>query len=299
MKIGQLCCLLGGLWLATCGPQALAQAPPKGKVLEGRTLKSAILGREVRYTLYLPPDYDLNERRYPVTYLLHGYTDDDTGWLQFGEVNRLADAAIASGDIPPMIIAMPDGGVAWYINSHDGKTKYEDFFIKEFLPHIDATYRTRPKREFRAVAGLSMGGYGSLIYALKYPDLFAACGALSAAVRTDAEIEGTAADMHERIFGPLFGPNLAGKARLTEAWYKNSVLKLVETAKLDDLKKVRWWIDCGDGDFLIRGNLRLAEALTDRAVPFELRFRDGVHDWTYWRTGLIDALRYVGVSFRR
>jgi enterochelin esterase-like enzyme len=107
MKIGQLCCLLGGLWLATCGPQALAQAPPKGKVLEGRTLKSAILGREVRYTLYLPPDYDLNERRYPVTYLLHGYTDDDTGWLQFGEVNRLADAAIASGDIPPMIIAMP------------------------------------------------------------------------------------------------------------------------------------------------------------------------------------------------
>ncbi len=289
------------IWLlATCLFQkSWGQSPTKGKVLEGRVLKSTILGRDVRYSLYLPPDYELSERRYPVTYLLHGYTDDETGWLQFGEVNRYADAAIATGEIPPMIIAMPDGGVAWYINSFDGQAKYEDFFIKEFLPHIDATYRTRTKRNYRAVSGLSMGGYGSLIYALKYPDLFAACGALSAAVRTDAEMETTPSDRYESVFGILYGKNLVGKARLTDTWYQNSVLKLVETAKVDDLKKVRWWIDCGDGDFLIRGNLKLAEGLVDRGVPYEFRIRDGVHDWTYWRTGIVDALRFIGVSFRQ
>jgi len=289
------------IWLlATCLFQkSWGQSPTKGKVLEGRVLKSTILGRDVRYSLYLPPDYELSERRYPVTYLLHGYTDDETGWLQFGEVNRYADAAIATGEIPPMIIAMPDGGVAWYINSFDGQAKYEDFFIKEFLPHIDATYRTRTKRNYRAVSGLSMGGYGSLIYALKYPDLFAACGALSAAVRTDTEMETTPADRYESVFGILYGKNLVGKARLTDTWYQNSVLKLVETAKVDDLKKVRWWIDCGDGDFLIRGNLKLAEGLVDRGVPYEFRIRDGVHDWTYWRTGIVDALRFIGVSFRQ
>jgi enterochelin esterase-like enzyme len=68
---------------------------------------------------------------------------------------------------------------------------------------------------------------------------------------------------------------------------------------VDDLKKVRWWIDCGDGDFLIRGNLKLAEGLVDRGVPYEFRIRDGVHDWTYWRTGIVDALRFIGVSFRQ
>jgi enterochelin esterase-like enzyme len=272
----------------------------KGQVLEGRTLKSQILGRDVRYTIYLPADYASGERRYPVTYLLHGYTDDDTGWLQFGEVNRYADAAMASGEVPPMIIAMPDGGVAWYINDTEGKERYEDFFIKEFMPHIEATYRARPKKEFRAVAGLSMGGYGTFIYALKYPDLFAVAAPLSAAVIPDVEMEKMPDDRFNVIFAKLYAPgNLKGKARLTEHWYKNSVLKLIANAKPEDLKKVRWWVDCGDGDFLIKGNLELAALMTDKQVPFEFRVRDGVHDWTYWRTGITDALRFIGVSFRR
>jgi S-formylglutathione hydrolase FrmB len=272
----------------------------KGQVLEGRTLKSQILGREVRYTMYLPADYATSERRYPVTYLLHGYTDDDTGWLQFGEVNRYADAAMASGEIPPMIIAMPDGGVAWYINDAGGKERYEDFFIKEFIPHVEATYRAKAKKEFRAVAGLSMGGYGSFIYALKHPDLFVACAPLSAAVIPDGEIEKMPDDRFNAIFAKLYAPgNLKGKARLTEHWYKNSVLKLVAEAQPDNLKKVRWWVDCGDGDFLIKGNLELAALMTDKQVPFEFRVRDGVHDWTYWRTGITDALKFIGVSFRR
>ena len=105
---------------------------------------------------------------------LHGLTDDNTGWLQFGEINRYADKSIADGTIPPMIIVMPNGDSSFYINSYDGKEKYEDFFIKEFMPSIEKTYRIKGEKRYRGVAGLSMGGYGSLIYALKYPDLFAA-----------------------------------------------------------------------------------------------------------------------------
>jgi enterochelin esterase-like enzyme len=101
-----------------------------GKVIESKTVKSAIIGKDVKYSVYLPADYAIAERAYPVVYLLHGYTDDNTGWLQFGEINRYADKAIAEGIIPPMIIVMPNGDSSWYINSYDGKEKYEDFFIK-------------------------------------------------------------------------------------------------------------------------------------------------------------------------
>ena len=92
-----------------------------GKIIEQITLASNILNKEVKYTIYLPPDYTYSDRTYPVVYLLHGYTDDNTGWLQFGEINRYADRAIAEGIIPPMIIVMPNGYSIFYINSYDGK----------------------------------------------------------------------------------------------------------------------------------------------------------------------------------
>src|SRR5215208_2693190 len=155
---------------------AFAQA--NGKIIEQKTVVSKILNKDVKYTIYLPADYTSSERTYPVVYLLHGYTDDNTGWLQFGEINRYADKAIAEGIIPPMIIVMPNGDSSFYINSYDGKEKYEDFFIKEFMPSIEKTYRIKAEKKYRGVAGLSMGGYGSLIYPLKHPDLFAASAPL-------------------------------------------------------------------------------------------------------------------------
>ncbi len=274
-------------------------AQAAGKILEGKTLQSSILGKDVRYTIYLPADYETSERSYPVVYLLHGYTDDDTGWLQFGEINRYADQAIADGAIPPMIIVMPDGGVSWYINSYDGKVKYEDFFIQEFMPFIEKTYRIKAEKQYRGVAGLSMGGYGTLIYALKYPDLFAAAAPLSAAVSDDESITTMDQETWNRIFAPLFGGELKGKDRLTQTWYANSQLKIIETKSKEELSKVRYWIDCGDDDFLTIGNSLLHIALTRKGVPHEFRVREGAHTWTYWRTGITEALAFIGDSFRR
>ncbi|CAN5647859.1 alpha/beta hydrolase-fold protein [soil metagenome] len=283
----------------TCLFMHVAYAQQTGKIIEQRTIKSAIISKDVKYTIYLPADYDASERTYPVVYLLHGYTDDNTGWLQFGEINRYADKAIAEGTIPPMIIVMPNGDSSWYINSFDGKEKYEDFFVKEFIPLIEKTYHIKAEKRYRGIAGLSMGGYGTLIYALKYPDLFAAAAPLSAGVFTDDEMLKFEDKTWENVFGQLYGHNLKGKDRLNKAWYDNSILKIVETKSVDDLKKVRLYMDCGDDDFLIKGNCMLHLALKEKEVLHEFRVRDGVHDWTYWRTGIADALAFIGQSFHQ
>lgn len=275
------------------------QARQSGKVMESRTLNSTILGKAVRYTIYLPADYETSERYYPVVYLLHGYTDNDMGWLQFGEINRYADKAIAEGTIPPMIIVMPNADSSFYINSFDGKQRYEDFFITEFIPGIEKTYRIRSAKQFRGVAGLSMGGYGTLIYSLKHPDMFAAAAPLSAAVFDDSTIVNMSQSGWNIPLGRVYGTDLKGKQRLSSTWYENSILKIVEKKSAAELKKVRFWIDCGDDDFLIKGNCLLHIALTEKQVPHEFRVRDGVHDWNYWRSGIVDALQFIGKSFHQ
>jgi enterochelin esterase-like enzyme len=274
-------------------------AQPTGKVLEQETITSSILGKNVNYTVYLPADYDVSQRSYPVVYLLHGFTDDNTGWLQFGEINRYADKAIADGTIPPMIIIMPNADSSWYVNSYDGKENYEDFFIKEFMPFVEKKYRIKAEKRYRGVAGLSMGGYGTLIYALKHPDLFAAAAPLSAGVFDDEELTSMADDAYANVLARVFGRDLKGKARLNDAWKNNSVLAIVAKESTADLSRVRYWIDCGDDDFLTKGNCLLHIALTEKHVPHEFRVRDGAHNWTYWRTGIINALQFIGDSFHQ
>ena len=287
------------LLLILCSSITIAYAQPTGKVLETRIVKSTILGKDVRYTVYLPADYETSNRTYPVVYLLHGYTDDNTGWLQFGEINRYADKAIADGTIPPMIIIMPNGDSSWYINTYDGKENYEDFFIKEFMPTIEKTYHIKAEKKYRGIAGLSMGGYGTLIMSMKHPELFAAAAPLSAAVFDDDAVVAFPEANWARTFGQLFGRDLKGKDRLNKNWYDNSIMKIVETKSTDELKKVRYWIDCGDDDFLTKGNCLLHIALSDKKVPHEYRVRDGAHTWTYWRTGITDALKFIGDSFHQ
>jgi enterochelin esterase-like enzyme len=271
----------------------------QGFVKEKQVIKSTILNKEVHYSIFLPSDYYTSERAYPVTYLLHGYGDADDGWIQFGEVNRLADDAIKAGKIPPMIIVTPDGFTSFYINGADGKLNYEDFFIKELIPHIEKIYKVKAERRFRGIAGLSMGGYGSLLYALKYPNLFVASAPLSAAVWTDNDIINLDEGMFNGLFGNSMGKNLKGNDRLTPAWLSNSPLAIIEKKTKEELSAVRYWIDCGDDDFLTIGNAQLHIALTNKNVPHEFRMRDGAHNWTYWRTGIIDALSFIGDSFHQ
>lgn len=294
--------IAGMAWLLLIAPGiacAESESVTWGRVLEGLHYSSAILGRDVNYAAYLPPDYAVSTRRYPVVYLLHGYTDDESAWIQFGEVNMAVDRAIAEREIPPMIIVMPDGGVTFYINDHQNKVRYEDMFIQEFIPHIDTTYRTRPGKEFRGISGLSMGGWGSLLMAMRHPDLFAACAAFSSAIWIDEDYMGIEDKMYTRILSPLFGSGLVGKDRLTPHYRAYNPLDLAKTRAVESLKKVRYYIDCGDDDFLFKGNAALHIILIERKIPHEFRARDGAHTWSYWRTGIVDGLKFIGQSFHR
>ena len=276
----------------------MLNANAQGKVLTKQIIKSNILQKEVHYTIYLPEGYEKNERKYPVTYLLHGHGDTDDGWVQYGEINRLADDAIKKGTIPPMIIVTPDGFKSFYMNASDGSMNYEDFFIQELIPYIEKTYKVKSEKRFRGIAGLSMGGYGSLLYALKYPQLFVAAAPLSAAIWTNDDYENMPESMFGSYFAGVIGKNLKGKDRLTPTWYANSIFSIIDKKTKEELSGVKYWIDCGDDDFLTNGNAQLHISLTNKKVPHEFRMKDGTHSWSYWRMGVIDGLSFIGDNYR-
>ena len=281
-----VCCLL----LST--PSA---AQRQGKVADNLKMTSEILGGERRYAVYLPPDYDTSERSYPVLYLLHGGGDDQTGWVQFGEVLHIADEAINEGEATPMIIVMPDasGERRGYFNDLSGEWRYEDFFFEEFILFIEETYRIKSEKRYRAVAGLSMGGGGSFMYALHRPEMFSSAAPLSASTGP-LSLE----DFKRRL--SQSDQNASVPDSVVEAYYnRHSALALVENMPDEQKKAVRWYIDCGDDDFLYEGNSLIHIAMRKREIPHEYRVRDGGHTWTYWREALPTVLAFVSQAFHQ
>lgn len=270
-----------------------------GTILEGEIIKSKILKSEMLYSIYLPDGYEQSTRRYPVLYLLHGLNGSYSGWVQQGDVGRIADAAIASGQAPEMIIVMPDAKNTWYINDYKGVYRYEDYFIQEFIPHIDKTYRTRDIKKYRAISGLSMGGHGSLLYALKYPDLFSRCYAMSPAVYTNNFISQIPIKRIKRsTYDVIYGwDSIPGNQRLTQHYLENSPINIIVKMPKERLEDVQFYIDCGDDDSLIGGNFALVKEMRERKMKLEFRMRDGAHLWKYWREALPVTMQFVGESF--
>ena len=263
-----------------------------GKVFDNLSLTSEILKGERNYAVYLPPDYETSERSYPVLYLLHGAGDDQTGWVQFGEVLRITDSAIKDGTATPMIIVMPDAntGKRGYFNQ-GADWRYEDFFFEELMPHVEKKYRIKKEKRYRAVAGLSMGGGGTFMYALHHPELFSSACPLSAYIGPL-----TIEDFKERLKN--------SDVKYTESEIKtyfktHNALELIKTVAVEDIKSVRWYIDCGDDDFLFEGNSLVHIAMTKKEIPHEYRVRDGRHSWKYWRESLPKVLGFVSDTFHQ
>ena len=264
-----------------------------GKVIDQLSLKSEILGSERKYAIYLPIDYDYSNREYPVLYLLHGAGDDHTGWVQFGEVKSITDKANKSGVSTSMIIVMPDAqtGKKGYFNDIDQKWNYEDFFFKEFIPFIEKKYRIKSEKRYRAIAGLSMGGGGSIIYALRHPEMFSSACPLSGY-------------MGELSYTEFYEKNKKKhenykREKLFNYFSNHNALSVIQNQTDENLKSVRWYIDCGDNDFLYEGNSLVHIALKKRGVPHEYRVRDGDHNWTYWRSALPEVLLFVSDRFHQ
>jgi enterochelin esterase-like enzyme len=264
-----------------------------GKIIDQLSLKSEILGSERKYAIYLPSDYNYSDREYPVLYLLHGAGDDHTGWVQFGEVKSITDKANRNGVSTSMIIVMPDAqtGQKGYFNDIDQKWNYEDFFFKEFIPFIEKKYRIKSEKRYRAIAGLSMGGGGSFIYALRHPEMFSSACPLSGY-------------MGELSYGEFYKKNKEKyenyrREKLFNYYSNHNALSVIQNQTFENLKSVRWYIDCGDNDFLYEGNSLVHIALKKREVPHEYRVRDGAHSWAYWRSALPEVLRFVSEKFHQ
>jgi S-formylglutathione hydrolase FrmB len=178
--------------------------PPKTPIplLTHHEYESASMKTRVGYQVYLPPGYaDAgNAARYPVLYWTHGLTHSESSDLF---PPKLVEQAIKEKALPPAIVVYANGGSeSWYADSADGKWLAETTFIRELIPHVDATYRTVPDRKGRAIHGMSMGGGGAVKFALKYPDLFSSVVAYAPSFRTveDMQLEFRQARIYRYIF---------------------------------------------------------------------------------------------------
>jgi enterochelin esterase-like enzyme len=265
-----------------------------GKVFDNLSMQSEILEMERNYAVYLPPDYEHSERSYPVLYLLHGGGDDQTGWIQFGEVLHIADQAIKKGKATPMVIVMPDAntGQRGYFNDPEDNWRYEDFFFEELMPHVEKKFRIKGEKRYRAVAGLSMGGGGTFMYALHHPELFSSACPLSASCGP-LSLDDMDRYLERRGWGDI-------PEKKVQEWYmRHSALELVKTMPAEQVNAVRWYIDCGDDDFLYEGNSLIHIAMRKKEIRHEFRIRDGGHTWTYWRDSLPEVLRFVSEAFHQ
>lgn len=291
---------------------ATAVVAQQGSVHTDSSIQSGILDREMSYSVYLPESYDRSDRDYPVLYLLHGMTGDHTDWAIKGEVLHIVGNTIQNGDAPEMIIVMPDGLYdGFYINNYDGSINWEDFFHEEFIPEIEDRYRIRADRSTRAIAGLSMGGYGAMYHAVKYKEKFSAVYAMSAAfLEVEPLADGEEKSDFDREFHlKTWGPD--NEDGLPENYKEHSIQEMFLAMDPVEESPQPWgpwsegeaplpaiFIDCGDDDFLLEENMNLVNILNSRNVPFEFRVRDGGHTWQYWRTALEKTMVFIGDNFR-
>jgi putative tributyrin esterase len=271
----------------TQAAQATPKATPTPRDPRVQTVQfqSKLVGKTLPYNVRLPVDYDQpasKAKRYPVVYLLHGLTGHYTNWF---ERTKLADYAAPYS----AIIVTPEGNDGWYSDSATVPAdKYETYIVEELLPDVQRRYRTVETREGRAMAGLSMGGYGALKFGVKYPQTFAfvgsMSGALDAASRREADLRGIQFIWRTllSVFGPDDNPGRAA----------NDLLKLYRefpAEKIAALPSV--YFDCGTEDVLLQSNRLFAEILLQRKIPHEYRQLPGTHNWAYWDAQVKEVLR--------
>src|SRR5215472_3686454 len=260
--------------------------------VECNSVPTKILTRSVPYCVVLPASFDVDKaKRFPILYELHGLGDNEQFFVHSGLWN-LVDDLRERHELKDFLIATPAGGASFYINSKDGKTRYEDFLLREFFPFIEKKYRVSPGRANRAISGVSMGGYGALHLAFRHPQLFSAVSAHSAALieRLPAFLNAPQSP-RARVLGGVFGipPD-------TAFWDANSPLVLARSANLSGLKI---YFDCGDQDDygFDSGAVALDKTLTARKIPHEFHLYPGRHDPAYFAAHIPASLRFHASVF--
>src|SRR3984957_82425 len=273
---------------------AAPQAQAAGHA-ECLSMPSRILARKVAYCVLLPPSYDSDKnRKYPVLYFLHGLGDDEQTLAGSGAMN-IVDDLRDQHRLGEFLIVTPDGGRSFYVNSRDGKTRYEDFLLQEFLPFIEKRYRVQAGRSTRGIAGVSMGGYGAFHTALQHPELFGSVGAHSAmlvAGTPGSAMSGSQAMMLGQILGGAFGNPLD-----IAFWDRNNPFTLVRES--NNAAKLKIYFDCGaQDDFGFNvGAQKFHDLLVSRKIPHEFHIYPGGHNAEYVAQHLGALLQFHSRAF--
>lgn len=330
LSIGSACGAVGDSASAgqLPGTQAAAPGATETRATTGTlladTMWSQSLGTNKRLRIYLPPSYALDTtQRFPVVYYLHGLTGNEDRWLEDGRMAETMDSLVAAGG-DEAIIVMPDGDNSWYTAWHSLPSmagcradtsrrepvesfcvpwpRYDDYIARDLVAFVDGRLRTLADREHRAIAGLSMGGYGAVTLALRYPDVYVAAashsGVLapalldSAAIGEPARLARTNRELRQLPAGrramltPAFG-------RDTISWFARDPGRLATRLVTAGTEPPALRIDCGVDDNLLGQNRAFVTTLRTLGVSHQYAEHPGGHTWTYWRDRLPGSLGWL------
>ena len=285
------------------------------------SIRSNALGAWKKVVVWTPPGYDARDtvRRYPVVYALHGAWGRETDWVRHGALDRTLDSLVAAGMRAPIVV-MPDGDDGWWATwaslvdvagcrreprDENADTycvpwgKYDDYVARDLVARIDSAYRTDARREARAVLGLSMGGYGAITLALRYPDVFAAAashsGVLAPALPADTVpwSEGRRVRALERWYTRLWAPLRVAFGTDSVSWTARDPVRLLDRARARGAPLPALWADVGDDDPYAPQTRAFRAACAARGVPLAGADRPGMHAWSWWRAAASRSLPWL------
>ncbi|HEY1659703.1 MAG TPA: alpha/beta hydrolase family protein [Candidatus Sulfotelmatobacter sp.] len=285
------------LLIVLLGPSS-AQAQSR---IDCNAMSSRILKHSVHYCVYIPASYDASARkqppqRYPVLYFLHGLGDNEQelfnsgGWTLLDDLRR-------QHKVGEFLIVAPEGGRTFYINSADGRVRYSDFFLQEFIPLIESKYRIAKGRANRGITGISMGGYGALRFAFSHPELFSSVSAQSAALITESPEEMDVGIRSGMQLGKLLA-TVFGDPINVRHWNENSPFLLAQKNRVA-LRNVRIYFNCGRDDNygFEKGAAALDEELEREGVKHEYRSYPGDHSITYFLSHFEEVMEFESRAF--
>lgn len=250
------------------------------------SFQSKLVGEQIPYRAILPDGYDHSNKKYPVLYLLHGLFGSCENWT---ELTGLAEFARQQN----LIIITPEGKNAWYVDSaSSASNRFESYIVEELIPETEREFRIDDGRKMRAIVGNSMGGYGSIKFALKYPDLFVFAGSFSGAFdapRISDENPGAFWDEFAESVTAAFGPANSTVRR------DNDLICLIDKMAPRQIEKLPiLYFDCGKDDRFIKVNRELSVAMTTKGIAHEYHELPGGHDWTYWGSRVPQIFEKLG-----
>jgi enterochelin esterase-like enzyme len=264
-----------------------------GRVETDLAMPSAMLGHDIRYALYTPPTDARTPGPLPVLYLLHGRDDDERAWLDKGQIAQVLDRLIAAGTLQPLAVVMPMAANSWYVDDARGNGGFGPIataLAEEFMPSIERRHHLASCRSQRAIAGLSMGGYGALMHAFTRPNLFSSAISLSGSLfsERDADIEARSA-FNNRVLAGIYGEPF--DVQRFKSWTAFVRLNTAPPA----VQALGVWLAAGDRDFasILSGTVRLHQELRQRNVESRLRIYDGEHNWPLWTMAIEPALTWL------